>query len=174
MMPPHHAAPRGKSRQAAHAAGRSDVREGKLSLGPRWLSTRCPKSRTLRDSFTTSRRSISERGASRARPVFLTPRRLLREPRELLAARRQRIARHVHLRGEKHVVAADAGDIDHAALAELLQRALVRRVGDAPVAVQLHAEVVDDLLILAHSHGSTAVADGLEYLRLDPRLQRDG
>ena len=39
--------------------------------------------------------------------------------------------------------------------------------------MQLHAEVVDDLLILAHSHGSTAVADGLEDLRLDPRLQRD-
>src|SRR5882757_9168561 len=79
----------------------------------------------------------SEIGRGRRAPAPLALRRLpssmssIREARQAGAIAGEFVARHVQLHREKSVVAADAGHIDHALLAEALLGAGKGRLGNA-------------------------------------------
>src|SRR5262245_25719378 len=89
------------------------------------------------------------------------------------AALRQRRTRGIHHHGEQRVVALDADRVDDALLAELGDRALVGDVADALGAVQLRAEVVDDLFVLGHLLRTASLGDGFGDLRVQAGLERE-
>src|SRR5882757_1658807 len=109
----------------------------------------------------------SEIGRWRRAPAPLALRRLpssmssIRKARQAGAIARELVARHVQLHRQKGVVAADAGHIHHALLAEALLGAGEGRVRDAFVLLQLRGEVVDDLLVGTHPGRPAAVGDGV-------------
>src|SRR5581483_1945878 len=84
----------------------------------------------------------------------------------------QRRALHVEHHRDERVVAADADEVHHAALAEALERRLVRVVADFLLLVQLLAEVVDDDLLGLHAERALALRERGDRRRLDARLRR--
>src|SRR3954471_17558042 len=79
----------------------------------------------------------------------------------------------VHHDGEEGVIAVEAEQIDDALLAECRHRAAVRLFADAPVAQDLHREVVRHLLIRSEAIGTASIGDGIGDLARNARLQRE-
>jgi len=73
-------------------------------------------------------------------------------------------ARTVHDHRQKSVITVNAEHVDHAMFAKAFQCTFISGIGNALIDMEFRAEVINNLLILAHTHGISAISNRVHNL----------